>query len=149
MNSEQKRVAAFRKFLQDDGEDIAADESPKGNLHDNCMLEWAGREYLVLTSREADKRAADYIKDSVWAFKPEFIASHSKLSHSATVKVCEALQDKCESANEDVKALIKNMRAFVKDAIAADGRGHFLSSYDGQEHEVRLGGRTYYIYRVN
>lgn len=30
-----------------------------------------------------------------------------------------------------------------------DGRGHSLSSYDGDEHEVKIDGTWYYIYRTN
>lgn len=121
--------------------------------YDKCQIQTgagaSSPEYLVLSDAEANKRAADYIKDSIWAFKPEFIAAHSKISHSATLKVCEVLQEKCEGANEDITALIKNMKKFTKDAILADGRAHFLSHYDGHEHEVKVGAKRFYIYRVN
>ena len=30
-----------------------------------------------------------------------------------------------------------------------DGRGHVLASYDGDEHEVKIDGEWFYIYRVN
>ncbi len=30
-----------------------------------------------------------------------------------------------------------------------DGRGHCLSSYDGEEHEVKIGDEWFYIYRTN
>jgi hypothetical protein len=30
-----------------------------------------------------------------------------------------------------------------------DGRGHSLSSYDGHEHEEKVGDETFYIYRIN
>jgi hypothetical protein len=33
--------------------------------------------------------------------------------------------------------------------FAYDGRGHFLSTYDGHENEFKYEGRTFYIYRVN
>jgi hypothetical protein len=39
--------------------------------------------------------------------------------------------------------------AWKRDA-SHDGRGHLLSSYDGDEHEIRLEDGTYlYIYRTN
>jgi hypothetical protein len=43
--------------------------------------------------------------------------------------------------------MIKDMDDFVDDAIGADGRGHFLSHYDGNEVEDRESGL--YIYRTN
>jgi hypothetical protein len=39
--------------------------------------------------------------------------------------------------------------SLVEDAISADGRGHFLSSYDGDENEETVNGQTFYIYRTN
>lgn len=49
------------------------------------------------------------------------------------------------SANSIVKALINDIDTFVYDAIDADGRGHFLSFYDGREHEQD----EFFIYRTN
>jgi hypothetical protein len=51
----------------------------------------------------------------------------------------------CESARPIVEALIEDMDHFVSDAICADGRGHFLSQYDGEENEEG----EFYIYRTN
>lgn len=39
-------------------------------------------------------------------------------------------------------------KAWKRDA-KMDGRGHSLSSYDGEEYEEEIGGTTYYIYRTN
>ena len=36
-----------------------------------------------------------------------------------------------------------------EDIIGADGRGHFLSSYDGNENEITIDDETFYIYRLN
>jgi hypothetical protein len=58
-------------------------------------------------------------------------------------------KDLCEDANPPVEALIKDMDHFVSDAISADGRGHFLSSYDSEEQETEIDSITYYYYRLN
>lgn len=45
----------------------------------------------------------------------------------------------CEDANDTIRALIDNscgLDDFVEAAISADGRGHFLNSYDSNEYEV-------------
>ena len=62
----------------------------------------------------------------------------------------EAMQSqKCEGANDAILALIEKtdggLEGFVEDAISADGRGHFLSSYDGEENEEG----DFFIYRIN
>jgi hypothetical protein len=54
-----------------------------------------------------------------------------------------------EDANPLVEALIKDMDHFVSDAISSDGRGHFLSSYDSEEVELRINGEYLYAYRLN
>lgn len=106
----------------------------------------AGRhEYLVLTDEEADEEARKDIKESLWAFNTGFIIDHSKLPPEAEEMVKFFQEEKSEGANETIKALIEDMDEFVSDAIAADGRGHFLSPYDGEEREE--GG--FFIYRIN
>ena len=57
-------------------------------------------------------------------------------------------RNSCEDCNEFIKAMIDGtcgMNNFVERAIDADGRGQFLSQYDGEENE--FGG--YFIYRIN
>ena len=98
-------------------------------------------EYLILTDEEADQSAEDYIKDSVWAFTPSFLSEHTGIDE----EIFEMLQDKCESSNEVITNSIKDMEEFIADAIGADGRGHFISSYDGEEEELN----NFFIYRIN
>lgn len=105
-------------------------------------------DYLVCTDEEADEAAKENILDSLWAFRASFILSHSDVEMEA--KDLEAIQSKmCESANSLVKALIKDLDYFIEDAISADGRGHFLATYDNEENEIDLDGITYFIYRLN
>lgn len=101
-------------------------------------------EFYVLTDDEADEKAREYILDSVWAFNKDFLSCHTGVDSD----IFELLQDKCESANEPIKAMIKDIDGFVADAIVSDGRGHFISFYDGVEHEVDLNDETFYIYKT-
>ena len=55
------------------------------------------------------------------------------------------VQGRYEDGNQELLRLIDDIDEFVEDAIRADGRGHFLSSYDGDENEEG----DYYIYRTN
>jgi hypothetical protein len=41
------------------------------------------------------------------------------------------------------------MDNFIVEAIGADGRRHFLSSYDGGEEEIIIDGEYFYCYRLN
>ena len=38
---------------------------------------------------------------------------------------------------------------FIEGVIESDGRGHTLSSYDGNENEILFDDEWYYIYRTN
>lgn len=110
--------------------------------------EWAevdDGEYLVLTDGEADEATREYIEGSVWAFNSWFVAGHTDVSR----KTIEHIQQLCEGANEPLLELIDDFGDFVEDAIDADGRGHFLSHYDGEEMEIETDGETLYIYRTN
>ena len=106
--------------------------------------------YIVLTDEEADEMAANYITDSLWAFTPNFLSERTGLDR----EVFEAIQsnNKCESNNDTIYNIVQKLDDiddFVQAAIGADGRGHFMSSYDGNENEETVNGTTYYIYRIN
>lgn len=107
-----------------------------------------GSEYLVLTDEEADEQAEIEIKNSLWAFIPKFI-----IEHMANVEYTKSLEDAisqmqanlCENANDIVAAMVDDVEEFCDDAIIADGRGHFIAWYDGEEIETK----NFFIYRIN
>jgi hypothetical protein len=104
-------------------------------------------DYMVLTDEEADEKAKEYIIDTLWAFNPSFLASETDID----IEVFEAIQDngRCESNNKAILSMIDDEDSFVDSAISADGRGHFMSTYDGNENEETVNGTTYFIYRIN
>jgi len=104
-------------------------------------FEHGNREYLVLTDDEADERAKEYIEESIWAFYSSFLAKHTNIDE----EIIKHLQDKCEGANDVLLNAVKDIDAFISEAIGCDGRGHFMSSYDGHEEELN----DLYIYRTN
>jgi len=110
--------------------------------YDDSIFELGNQEYLVLTDQEADERVKEYIESSIWAFSPWFLASHTGLDE----EIIKHLQDKCEGANDVLLNAVKDVNDFVNDAISCDGRGHFVSSYDG--HEIQLDNNLF-LYRTN
>jgi len=109
-----------------------------------------GQEVAIGTDEEADKAAAEYIKDSVWSIRPEYIASHTKRGASnGMIKAIKALQEACEDCNDDILCLIEDIDKFIEDAVSADGRGTFLSPFDSEEQEIDIDGETFYVYRLN
>ena len=105
-------------------------------------------EYLVLTDEEANERCRDYILENLWAFRANFLVSHIPLSGNFKMitQCIEDMQAKmCESCNELLLAMIRDTDELIEDAIQADGRGHFLSSYDSEEREEG----EFFIYQIN
>lgn len=110
-------------------------------------------DYQVLTDSEADDKAEEYIKDSLWACNSSFLSGVTGFD----VSIFEAIQanDKCEGNNEAILQLVgDNFESLVQDAISSDGRGHFLNTYDGNETEFNCkeytGENEYlFVYRIN
>jgi hypothetical protein len=133
------KIEALAKYLEVETEDLK-------EVYENTF-ENGNKEYMVLTDAEADQKAAEYIKDTLWAFRKSFLDGYGDVIGNLDDKAWKAVVDRCESSNPAILAMVgkDNMEALIEDAIACDGRGHFLSSYDGEENEE--GG--YYIYRTN
>lgn len=148
------KYEALKNFLVEQNEATYEEltENVDAVYNDNWhTFEIVGNEYKVLTEEEADAEAEDYIKDSLWAFNADFILDHANISttecaYNDIVEAFRMMQTRlCENANALVEALINDIDQFVYDAIETDGRGHFISSWDGEEHEVE----NFYIYRTN
>lgn len=155
--TQQKKLEALKAYLVEMGhaepEELEA-ATVENTFNESCnTFEIIGNEYKVLTDEEADETAKDEILNSLWAFRAEFVLHHTVFYEDSTQTedqaFIEALQDLqgkiAESATPIVKALIKNLDEFVSDAIDVDGRGHFISWYDGREHEQN----DLFIYRTN
>lgn len=107
-------------------------------------------EYKVYTEEEREEAVTEYIKESLWAFKPSFLAYKTDIPE----EVYEQLCDGCESGNNAILRLIEKtcgLYSFVDSAVSADGYGYFLSMYDGEENEVSINDegleKRFYIYR--
>lgn len=104
-------------------------------------------EYLVLTDEEADEKVAESITESLWAFRAAFVLNFLGVNSGKADAAFEKMQGElCEDANDLIKALLGDrLPEFIKRAVSADGRGHFLAGYDHEEVEAG----EFYIYRTN
>lgn len=155
--NEEYTRASFRDYLRekegshiDDIEDKFRDycETECGRLSEydsnNC-------DYLVVTEREADQYCEDYIRESLWAFNPSFLSDVTGIDEEVFLAI--QANNRCESNNYAILRLVgDDIDRLIEKAVADDGRGHFLSSYDGEEHEIDIFGATgaygyFYIYQ--
>ena len=160
-----KNEDALKKFLVEQGE-LSEDEISDAvikkewdSYYNAYRFDVNGDEYLVMDDDRAYSTAFHEISQSLWAFNTDFILDHLKddIEHGDNpvdlddlrLAIRAAQERLCEGANVLIQALIDDLEEFVDDAIAADGRGHFISSYDGEEHEVTVDGETCYIYRLS
>ena len=122
----------------------------KYDIYGLCVFSGNGMEYAIGTDEEATDAAKNYIKDSAWSFRPEYIASHTKAgASSGMIRAIRALQNECESCNDDVISLIEDLEEFMDDVINADGHATLLSSYDSEEQERVIAGEMFFAYRLN
>ncbi len=94
-----------------------------GHNSDLYTVEGEPGEYLVLTDSEADDMADQQLE--------------SYIDECVLTEIPAAYQS------------YFNREVWKRDALISDGRGHFISGYDGEEHEVQIDGEWFYIYRVN
>ena len=134
---EMTKEEALAKFLDCEVDDISVTK------YDDDTFDAPYGEYMVLTDEEADRKAKDYILDTAWTFNASFLVGH--VPDGVTEDILSMISEKCEDGNSAMLGLIQDHDAFVDDAISAEGRGPFLSTYDGEENEQG----EYYIYRVN
>ncbi len=145
----EQKIEALKKHL------IRNDEFNAEELEDLVYQGWdefeiCGQFYRVLTDEEADKEAWDHIREFLWAFNPSFLSHY--MPDGVNEKVITILQQECEDCNDALLGMINAEGGFddlVNDAIASDGRGHYLSSYDGCEYEEIDNGEWFYIYRTS
>lgn len=146
---ERARLIAFLKNHKENGN--AARDILDAEI-DGDIITLGRMEFRVLTDEEADAAAGEYIKDSLWAFNASFILGECGLDLSGEDSLRQMQEKSCESANDFILSLVEKtcgLDSFVESAISADGRGHFMSSYDGNEDEVQSGGKYWFVYRIN
>lgn len=142
----EDRTVALAEEIGEDPADITEESYECYGL---TVLSCGRAEYAVGTDEEADAACREYVESSAWAFNASFVLSECGLP-SELEDAVQAFQSKeCESANDAIVALIEKtcgMEAFTESAISADGRGHLLAAYDGDEMEL---AGNFYAYRIN
>lgn len=112
------------------------------------VFEVGNDSYAVGDDSQAYWACKEYIKDTLWAFKGTFISEACGLPVELGEVLSGYAQKECEGANDALIALVNRtcgFDCFASKAIGADGRGHFLASYDGDEIDL---GNGLFAYRI-
>lgn len=147
------RIAALCQFDGCEPDEVTLE---RHDFYGLSVYSIGNREFAIGTDSEADSACEQNVSDSLWAFNASFILSECDLPNSLEEAIQAWQEKECEGANEGLLALVEKtcgLDKFTRAAMSTDGRGHFLSSYDGNENvEVVTDGaerETFYIYRTN
>ena len=118
-------ILALAQFLKCNPDDVSEERYDSYGMP---VFSAEGGEYAVATDEEADA-AWDQSLDS-YIEEMGFDAAIEKIDPS-------------------LRPYIKFDEDMWKRDARMDGRGHSLSSYDGEENEETVNGTTFYIFRIN
>lgn len=149
-------IRALCAHLECEPSDISREKYDHYGL---ALYAYGRTSYAIGTDEQADAACRDYVRDSVWAFNASFILGECGLPIELEDAIRAFQEDKCEGANDALLALVEKcceggVPEFTASAISADGRGHFLSGYDGEENDAEGADENgevtrFYIYRTN
>ena len=117
-----ERTVALSLFLNDVDHKTASKDALVDNLND-CEKLINDYEYIILTDKEADERAFEYIESSLWAFTAGFILDHVDCPCTSRGEILDSIrkiQEQFEGANSAIFAMIggdDGIDSFVEDAI--------------------------------
>jgi hypothetical protein len=148
----QAKIVGLAEHLDIEAEDVYGISMSD----DECTFTIHTGDWLVCTDEEADEKAGENIEQEVWAFNTDFLLGF--MPNYISESMVDACKERYEDSNDDILELIKagsGLEKFFQDAIASDGRGHFLDLYSGEEEEIRVcveennqssSGFDFYIY---
>ncbi len=104
------------------------------------VYEVGNKTYALGTENQVDDAARLYIKDSLWAFNARFLENYIELPEHAI----KHMQGLCEDCNDALLKLVgERFEQLCDAAIASDGVGHYLSSYDGETCDGSVVGKKF------
>lgn len=147
-DEDHDKVRALCSFLNCEPSDLSLE---RHEHYDMTVFSNGNAEYAVGTDEEAQSAARESMEQSVWAFNASFILSECNLPEELEGGLKAWQEKECEGANDALLRMVNRLagNSFFESAIQADGRGHFMSSYDGEENEEKIGDAWFYIYRTN
>lgn len=105
--------------------------------------------YVIHTDAGANAALKENIADRLWAFRAGFLADCTDLPEEVFKTMLETM---CENANPAVRRIVDatcGLNYIVKTAESIDGRGAYLAEYDGNEIEILVRGKPYFVYRID
>ena len=125
-------------------EEIGEYQEQLEEIEDDPTIE----EELVNLIEELEERIEDIEEDDDYYEYTEEAKENYVESHKQDVKD-DPVAWLRDYGMEDRMDQFIDKEEFIDDVIISDGRGHTISSYDGEENEIEYNNEWYYIYRMN
>lgn len=114
---------------------------------------YEGKEYWVLTNKEADEQAFDRFKSRLWALSARDLSE--VVPSLDAYPVAHAFDRMREAVHRDINDFVadligeKGISLLFKSALdEIDGRAKLIGAYNGEEYEEKVEGTAYYIYQM-
>jgi hypothetical protein len=145
-------------YLDEDDRELTNEAEEKVDDIDGDIGELQ-EELEGLENEDEDQEIRDRI-DELEAYKDEITEDDDNWEYTEAAKD-EYVEGRKTEARDDPMTFLRDWGmedrvsdfidedSFVEDVVSSDGRGHTLSSYDGEEGEVTYEDNWYYIYRTN
>lgn len=105
---------------------------------------WGTQTWGIGTDVQMQESAEEEVKERIWCFNTGYIVDflQEKNLDLAGQKFFDSIRGIQEKLNEDANPVLlrligTNIKEFIANSIKDDGRGSFLSSYDGQEFRTK------------
>ncbi|QFP93425.1 UNVERIFIED_ORG: hypothetical protein Xoosp15_160 [Xanthomonas phage Xoo-sp15] len=136
---------------------VALGEEQEERLYAFLQEELSHEEFVVLDSETVESYLIETQRQNLFAFNVKHIMNYLKQDVANDLDVTDfkelrecilnAQEKLCESANGMIQALT-DWKALILEGAEIDGNGHFISPYDGEEHEIKFEGLDLLVYKA-
>lgn len=140
---------------------VALGEEQEERLYAFLQEELSHEEFVVLDNLTVDTYLLDTQKENLFAYNVGHIMNHLKREVALDVirnhddvsweelrkSIVNAQENLYEGANSLIQALT-DWKALILRGAELDGNGHFISPYDGEEHEIKFEGLDLLVYKA-
>jgi len=138
---------------------VALGEEQEERLYTFLQEELSHDEFVVLDEITVDTYLLETQKENLFAYNVSHVMNHLKWEVAKDLindntgweelrkSILHAQENLCESANGLIQALT-DWKALILRGAEIDGNGHFISPYDGEEHEIKFEGLDLLVYKA-
>lgn len=107
------------------------------------------KRFYVLTDEEADEVTEQNISETLWTFNDWFLAPYLDINKYIIRRVQKETSEDCNTLFYKILDCEGKFKDFVDKAVSVDGRGTYITGYDGIEREISHKDKDFFIYRMD